>query len=164
MGEEDAAKAFAMKEWQKSVARRLLDAAEAGDVNLLVRMLDYCGAGLVNDARDVDGSTCLHTACEEGHVGVVKALLDRGGAALLSATNNSGDTPLHCASQHGRLGVAWCLLARGADVNATNRYGRTPRGCVTKGGSLRPQQMAVAALLDVAAMLQPRARDCGPVG
>lgn len=52
------------------------------------------------DGRDEDGETALWRACYQGHVGVVKLLLEVGGADPTMVSHN-GLTPLRAAIQEG---------------------------------------------------------------
>jgi len=55
----------------------------------------------------------------EGHLDVVKFLLERG--VDPNVRNNPGDTPLHYAAERGHLDVVKFLLERGADPNVRKR-------------------------------------------
>lgn len=80
-----------------------------------------------------DGSTALHVAAGQGHVGVVRLLLTDGADPLL--TNVAGETPLHVAAGCSSLQVVQLLLehvhiksggqAAAAFVNARNAIGET---------------------------------------
>ena len=69
-------------------------------VRALARLLDR---GADANARDVDGATALHAACEEGHAAAARLLLARG--ADVGARNNLGDTALHAAAHRGKLAI-----------------------------------------------------------
>jgi ankyrin repeat protein len=62
------------------------------------------------------GLSPLYVASRDGHGGVVKLLLDRGGDANI-ATGDDGTTPLHWAARNGHVAVMKMLLDAGADVN-----------------------------------------------
>jgi ankyrin repeat protein len=73
---------------------------------------------------DSDGGTPLYFASGDGHIEVVRLLLDRG--ADITAANFHGSTPLYCASWGGHVQVVRLLLDQGADVTVANKYGWTP--------------------------------------
>jgi len=64
---------------------------------------------------DYDGRTALHIACCEGHVDVVKHLLDLG--APVHVRDRYGDTPLDDALTFRRAAVVSMLRQTGAHLN-----------------------------------------------
>ena len=97
------------------------------------------------DYWDDDGGrpwTPLHFAAQNGHLEVVRLLLERG--ANVNAQNTDElwwrerRTPLHFAAQNGHLDVVRLLLERGANVNAETSgvAGWTPLHFAAQNGHL----------------------------
>lgn len=75
----------------------LLKSSEKGIIDHVVSILDK-EPSLVN-CRDSDGYTPLHRASYNGHMNVVRVLLQRG--ADVDARTEDGWQPLHCACRWG---------------------------------------------------------------
>ncbi|KAK3998342.1 hypothetical protein QBC44DRAFT_3075 [Cladorrhinum sp. PSN332] len=72
------------------------------------------------------GSTALHYAAKNGHLEMVKILVDEGKASQ-TATSALGRTPLHLASLNGQKEVAdWLLDRWSGGVNARDTEDMTP--------------------------------------
>lgn len=132
-------------------ATPLHDAAQLGDVA-------QAGAIIMDDpssvnVKDIHGSTPLSIAAQEGHLEVVKLLLEKG-AAIETKTNYRrapvstaafysnpaivkvlavkgtveaiGATPLYIAAREGHLAVVKLLLEKGAAIEAKAEDGCTP--------------------------------------
>src|SRR5688572_23763380 len=91
---------------------RLLDAARAGDVREVQRLLD---GGASVKARNRFGATPLFLAARGGHTAIVRVLLAAG--AEVDQPNLEQTTPLIEAVHQGQLETALLLIERGADVN-----------------------------------------------
>ena len=89
------------------------------EVNRLIQ-----AGGDVNEQTQY-GSTTLHAASENGHVEVVKILIQAGGN-VNTQRSSDGWTPLHWASSRGHVEVITALLAAGADKTVKDRGGNTP--------------------------------------
>ena len=90
--------------------------------------ISACAKDLVSDVermlqtpQDASGVTALHSAAENGHLDVVRMLLEAG--SEVDAARPDGFTALLVAAQHGHLEVARALLDAGADLNARDQYG-----------------------------------------
>jgi len=70
------------------------------------------------------GKTPLHFAARDGHLEVVRVLLDAG--AAIDDRDPNDITPLLLAASNDRVAVAKYLITRGADIQAIDWYGRTP--------------------------------------
>ena len=97
-------------------------AARAGNIE---KAREILASGADPNQRGENGNTPLHFATWEGHLDVVKVLLENG--ARVNVTNRDGPhTPLHVAATFGREAIARSLLDAGADVNARDGNGLTP--------------------------------------
>ncbi|XP_028400030.1 ankyrin repeat domain-containing protein 49-like isoform X2 [Dendronephthya gigantea] len=99
-----------------------LKAAEKGRVDSVLKMLEK-NESLIN-CKDFDGYSALHRASYNGHVDMVKVLLNHG-ADICSLTENMWQ-PLHCACRWDQTEVASVLLQNHADINAQTSGGQTP--------------------------------------
>ena len=69
------------------------------------------------DDEDASKRTALHLAARNGHLEVVKYLLEKGGAEV-NEEDNDGWTALHLAARYGHLEVVKYLLEKGGtEVN-----------------------------------------------
>lgn len=78
------------------------------------------------NTRDYLSRTALHLAVFNGHVGIVRLLLDSG--VNIDSENLKGDTALHTASYFSSRGfeeIVKLLLKGGISVNYRNRHGET---------------------------------------
>lgn len=96
-----------------ALARRLQDAARAGDA---VTLTTYVDAGVPVDLVGEAGDTFVMLAAYHGHPALVQALLDRG--ADPNRANVKGQTPLGGAVFKGFTDVVRVLVANGADPDA----------------------------------------------
>jgi ankyrin repeat protein len=122
-----------------------------GDVETL-------GAALARDAKlaaakDPQGRTLLHWACECGQPGSVKFLLARKPA--LDAKDFEGRTPLHDAALHGYPALVRLLLEARASLDAADADGATPLALASGGG----HDKVVALLLEEKPGLNTATRD-----
>lgn len=85
-------------------------------------------------ATDKDGATSLHCSAMNGHIEVVKLLVDKG--CDVKAADNKGATPLHMAAGNGHIEVTRYLISRGASSRAPDKDGRTPLHWAARGGRL----------------------------
>jgi len=98
---------------------KMLLAAARGDVNMLNRILKYYSPRLSVDFRDYDRRTALHVAASEGHLEMVKFLIDKKGAAI-NRSDRWGGSPLDDAHRHRNTEVASYIRARGGRTGSTD--------------------------------------------
>jgi ankyrin repeat protein len=97
------------------------------------------------DARDKEGATPLHWACQGGHVEVAKLLLDRPTKrADIEAQTDKGMRPLGFACLNGHTAVAELLLSRGAAIEAKCELGRTALHDASQKGHLETAQLLIS--------------------
>lgn len=104
----------------RASAATLHEAAEAGDLGALRRLLD---AGVPVDGRDARGRTALLAATHADRPDAARLLIARG--ASVNAKDDLQDSPFLYAAAEGRLDILRLTLAAGADLASTNRYGGT---------------------------------------
>ncbi|RDD34928.1 Ankyrin repeat protein [Wolbachia endosymbiont of Cylisticus convexus] len=74
----------------------------------------------------VSGETALHEAARNGHLDVVKYLVDDKKADV-NQKDICGETALHEAARNGHKDVVTTLLKKGANPLIKNKKGKTPR-------------------------------------
>jgi uncharacterized protein len=107
-------------------------AAEAGDSEEVERLVGQ-DPGLL-DALDFPGMTPLMYASEQGHVGVVRLLLDKGAAVNKQSLHDGA--ALTYASYRDHTPVVRLLLERGADPSIAAAAGTLPLACACIHGHL----------------------------
>jgi ankyrin repeat protein len=68
------------------------------------------------NAKNTDEWTPLHLAAQNGHLNVVKFLVEQ--QAEMNMKNTNGSTPLHLAAQNGHLNVVKFLVYKWMDTTA----------------------------------------------
>jgi len=100
------------------------------------------------EQTDNQGTTALHHAARNGHVDMLKVMIEKGADVNLTedAPAEPGNTPLHTACIYGRGEVVKLLIASGADDTLKNLNGETPAHLAVMkkkfGGDLRSQERA----------------------
>ena len=85
-------------------------------------------SGYLVDAKGQDGYTALHCSCRDGHVDIVRTLVNH--KANVNATTDSGDTPLTLAAINKHDNVVHALLSdSGCLVDAKGQDGYTALHC-----------------------------------
>ena len=99
----------------------LEEAAASGFITTVELLLQRGGAD--PNHRDRDGWSAIHWAAEEGHLDIVRMLLESG--ANPNAVSSFGTPPLHCAANGGHVSIARLLLQKGADPLKSTCHGWT---------------------------------------
>ena len=89
--------------------------------------------GFVNDILKKYGGGLLHEAVTEGHIGIVKILLDHG--VDINERGEKGMTALYLTCSHPNFKIYKELLKRGADINLPHND-NMPLDMAAIGGSL----------------------------
>lgn len=100
---------------------KLQIACDKGKYDLTKRLIDEEGYD-VND-QDNAGNTPLHEAALNGHLEIVKLLVERGANVNMQSFDMFLDTPLIDASANGHIEVVKYLLDHGADPTMVNAKG-----------------------------------------
>ncbi|RYN72660.1 hypothetical protein AA0120_g12741 [Alternaria tenuissima] len=95
--------------------RTVLWWSSRNDCEMSARLLLAADSALVN-SKDKDGKTPLFIAAEQGNVGVIEVLLDKG--ADVNAQGGRYGNALQAALEKGYTEIATLLLDKDADVNA----------------------------------------------
>ncbi|XP_067003505.2 ankyrin repeat domain-containing protein 17 isoform X3 [Anabrus simplex] len=104
---------------------------------------------LIKAGADIElgASTPLMEAAQEGHLELVKYLLEA--SADVHATTQTGDTALTYACENGHTDVADLLLQYGADLEHESEGGRTPLMKACRAGHLCTVQFLISKRADV---------------
>ncbi|XP_037094837.1 ankyrin repeat and KH domain-containing protein 1-like [Pollicipes pollicipes] len=105
---------------------------------------------LIQAGADVElgASTPLMEAAQEGHLELVKYLMERG-ANVNAVTQTGGDTALTYACENGHTAVAEVLLERGAALEHAAEGGRTALMKASRAGHLCTVTFLLSRLADV---------------
>lgn len=88
----------------------------------MILNLQSCRISAVTTRQD--GSTPIFVAAAEGHVDVMKWLMQQG--SPIDIPCESGETPLFVASQYGQLKAVTWLIENGANPDVATKYSLTP--------------------------------------
>ena len=76
--------------------------------------------------KDSVGLSPIHWACRDGHLSVVKFLVEKDPSLVHNADNPYKFTPIHWASRRGFKEIVELLVFKGASKTATSKSGFTP--------------------------------------
>jgi ankyrin repeat protein len=144
----------------RSANQRLMDAADAGDLEAVKQAL-HAGANVnvTIGGGDYDGCSALIMALMRRRFEVADYLIDHGAdvnhkrPARYSADTTRGQTPLWWAANHGRLGLATKLLAQGAAPDTPDHHGATPLIQAASSGHLDMVRFLAASGADMQARI-----------
>ncbi|GAV53589.1 hypothetical protein ZYGR_0AK00910 [Zygosaccharomyces rouxii] len=117
---------------------RLQIACDKGNLETAKRLIEEDGYD-VND-QDNAGNTALHEAALNGHLDVVKLLVDHGADVNVQSYEMFKDTPLIDASANGHLPVVKFLLESGADSLVCNAKGLTAYDSIEEDADLDDEE------------------------
>jgi ankyrin repeat protein len=115
--------------------------ARTGDLPMVNTLLSFKANPKLRNAL---GETALMLAAVEGHVEVVRRLIDAG-----SEINGEGWTALHYAAWKGRLDVCKLLISKGADIDVRGPNGITPVMMAVRSGDLDTVKWLVWEVADL---------------
>ncbi|KAL8820994.1 MAG: hypothetical protein Q9223_000908 [Gallowayella weberi] len=125
---QTAMQQFIYHSWAKhpadtSILPPLLVAANFGLVDIMISLLEQ-GADVNESAPPSDGIGALGIASQNGHLDIVKILLDRG--ANLRKSQRHGISPLHRAASTNHLKVVRFIVQHDQEtIHLRNRYEKT---------------------------------------
>jgi hypothetical protein len=93
--------------------------AENGLTSSVKRLLSIRNINV--NVKDLYEWTPLHYAARNGHIEIIRLLLQNG--AVVNAKNNCGSTPLHWAASHGHVDILHLLVENGANLEAQDNGG-----------------------------------------
>jgi ankyrin repeat protein len=98
------------------------------------------------------GMSPLYAAAREGHIKVVKLLVNKG--ANIHQATNQGTSPLHRAAQGGHQEVVDYLMSKGATFEATGTLAKVCKCCGAADASLIREKFEECGILTRNVMMQ----------
>ena len=127
-------------------------AAEKGQTDTVQELL-HRKYKIEVDNKNEDESTPCHLAAANGHVGVLKLLLQKDPNAIFDKDEDD-NTPLHLAAANRQSEAVKLLLHQGASVHKRNAKKWTPLDCAAAEGAYKAAQF----LLENDSPVDPRDR------
>jgi predicted nicotinamide N-methyase len=124
-----------------------MESCRYGDVDIVRALAESSPSfqhSLVDFVHPETGNTGLHMASANGHIGVVKLLVEHSGHSFTK--NSSGNTPLHWAAANGHASVVEFWTNQSivkVDVLEKNNFGRS---ALTEGFSSEKEDVIKALL------------------
>ncbi len=145
--------------------RAYLDASQQGDLPKVAAMLEK---GVPVDVRDDDGmpwdQTALMYAAANGHIDLVRLLIDKGANVLAKDKappgEGGGRQAIHYAARGKWVEVIAALLKAGANPNALDKEGETPLTKAIANGNVEVARFLLGHGADV--NLKPRSKSSMP--
>jgi hypothetical protein len=109
-----------------------VDCARYGELEEMKQMLDTCSSDterrdLAKHALPESLNTALHYAAANGHVEIIKLLLEILTHSIdIDCKNCQGSTPLHWAALNGHVECVQLLANAGANPGLQNNSGKCP--------------------------------------
>lgn len=102
----------------------LLHCAAANDQEHIVEFVGDCLEGFKMNARDINGWTALHMACDKGFTRIVEMLLKFN--VKTEVVDKTGCLPMHYACRNGNMQIIKALIRAGSNVSHQDKKGFTP--------------------------------------
>jgi ankyrin repeat protein len=121
-------------------------------------LIDESGIDLIgglnkrNDLKGYKGRTPLSWAVQNGHLGIVKCLLDTGSA--INEIDDGGRTALSWTSERGHETMTRLLINKKSDINARIKHGSTPLSYASKDGYFEIVKLLIDKGADVNAQIK----------
>lgn len=114
----------------QSIIDEMFNACKAGN---LIKLEELLAEVTCINIQNTKGNSLLHIASENGHLDIVKFLIEKGARIF---ANKKTYYPLYLAAKFGHLEMVTYLKSLGHDMNIRDKYGRTPMHLACANGHL----------------------------